>query len=291
MKIKEPIAIVCHDAGSANIIISWIKKVNIFEKNVFMQGPANKLWVREYGKANLVDSLDKILERSVTLISGTGWSSDLEHMARKSAKNNNIYSIAILDHWVNYEERFIRNDEKILPDEIWVVDKYAYFIAKKHFPDTLIVQQENYYLKQQLSEINSCNSKNNKDLLYLLEPLRNRWEGVENAEYHALDFFAKNISIINKNNKISIRLRLHPSETYNKYMNWININKHLNISFDESISLSESIAKSSCVIGCHSYAMIVALEAGKKVYCSIPNDVPEWSLPHNGIIYIRDYVT
>ena len=32
--------------------------------------------------------------------------------------------ISFLDHWVNYQERFTRNNNKYLPDEIWVGEIY-----------------------------------------------------------------------------------------------------------------------------------------------------------------------
>ena len=46
----------------------------------------------------------------------------------------NPLNISVLDHWVNYKERFIRGGELILPDEIWVCDNHALALAKKAFP-------------------------------------------------------------------------------------------------------------------------------------------------------------
>jgi hypothetical protein len=38
-----PLAIVCHDAGAANVIIPWLKSYKN-DKNVCMEGPAKIIW-------------------------------------------------------------------------------------------------------------------------------------------------------------------------------------------------------------------------------------------------------
>ena len=98
-----------------------------------MEGPAKKIWAKTYPKTKFVTSYQNAIKKSNGLISGTGWSSNLEHNARKFALNNKKYSIAILDHWVNYKKRFFRKNQTILPDEIWVFDKYALTRLKIYF--------------------------------------------------------------------------------------------------------------------------------------------------------------
>ena len=43
---------------------------------------------------------------------------------------------AFLDHWVNYQGRFVYKKRMVLPDEIWVVDKYAENLAQRQFKGT-----------------------------------------------------------------------------------------------------------------------------------------------------------
>ena len=139
--------IVCHDAGATNLILHYIERFNKTDLNVYMEGPAKNIWANTYPKTKFVTSYQNAIKKSNGLISGTGWSSNLEHNARKFALNNKKYSIAILDHWVNYEERFFRKNQTILPDEIWVFDKYAFDKAKNIFPKTLIKLKTNLYLR------------------------------------------------------------------------------------------------------------------------------------------------
>ena len=95
------------------------------------------------------------LDGAATLITGTGWASCLEHDARELARERGIRSIAVIDHWTNYADRFIRNGKQVLPDEIWVSDPYAAEIAQAAFPSLRVVQQANAYLAGLVAEVKS----------------------------------------------------------------------------------------------------------------------------------------
>ena len=73
------------------------------------------------------------MKKDNILLTGTSWSSTLEHKARKLASNKKIYSIAVIDHWVNYKKRFQFNNEYVLPNEIWLTDLVSFHIAKDIF--------------------------------------------------------------------------------------------------------------------------------------------------------------
>ena len=83
--LKKPILIACYDAGASNIIIHWLKEINNIEFNFHLDGPALKLFKKQF--PNLVNqTLKKAIQKSNSLISGTGWQSELEHKARLEAK-------------------------------------------------------------------------------------------------------------------------------------------------------------------------------------------------------------
>ena len=61
--------------------------------------------------------------------------------------------ISVLDHWVNYRERFAYESGNFLSHELWVFDNYAYEKAKavlriKNNP------KHNYYSEMVTSKIN-----------------------------------------------------------------------------------------------------------------------------------------
>ena len=121
-KNKQPIAIVANDAGAANLILGWIKKNPSLKFNFCLTGPAEKILSKEISFENN-NNLDEVLSKCNLLISGTSYFSMIEHYAREKAKKLKIYSIAIVDHWVNYSSRFIRKGKTVLPDNIWVFDR------------------------------------------------------------------------------------------------------------------------------------------------------------------------
>lgn len=290
MRFNLPIktAIVCHDAGAANLIIATLLKTGRKNWRAYMQGPAKKIWKSVFPETVLYDSIDQAIKESELLISGTGWASDVEHESRRNAKKNGIKSVAVLDHWVNYLERFIRNNEQILPDEIWVADKYALDLALAIFPNTQILQITNYYLEKQLKDIALLGKPSKPELLYILEPIRSNWGKDTSGEFQALEYFFSKFPTLGIPEETLICLRPHPSDYEGKYNHWLKLNSNLNIKLDYSINIAESLGRASWVAGCESFALVIALMAGRKVYCSLPPWAPPFKLPHSGFIKLRE---
>jgi len=293
-KLGVPIAIVAHDAGSANHISAWF--ANSMTTTVYgsFGGPAKDIFGRQCPWITSAH-FNELVPQCRTLISGTGWSSAFEHEARKLAKQLGFHSIAVIDHWTNYRARFVRDGEEILPDEIWVTDEYAKGLAELEFPKIQVVQLENSYLESLVGEVRehdhskiaSCEG----NILYVLEPIRQAWLGSGlSGEFQALEFFIANLDALRLDGIPSIRLRPHPSDTAGKYDQWIESQKGLKISLDVSSSLAESIAWADVVVGCHTYAMVVALAAGRRVISSIPPWAPPCVLPQAGILKLADLV-
>jgi hypothetical protein len=296
--LEFPLAIAAHDAGAANHIIAWLKDLpndQVNQIDACVAGPALSLWLKAFPDSKISTIPDSLSDAKL-LISGTGWQSSLEHEARKLARNLGIKSVAVIDHWTNYRDRFIRDREKVLPDEIWVTDAYAKKLAENHFPRLPIVQLPNLYLESIVAEVHLQEASVIKSaatrLLYVLEPIRQVWgTGDQLGEFQALDFFIKNINLLVVGEHLLIKLRPHPSDSIGKYSQWIESQKNLDISLDNSLTLAESIAWSDIVVGCQTYAMVVALAAGRRVICSIPPSVATCVLPQTEIIKLADLIT
>ena len=91
-----------------------------------------KACTQKIGKTKNI-SLESAIADSDWLLSGTSYSSNLEIRAIELARANKKKSVAFLDHWCNYTDRFKREGKMFLPDEIWVGDEEAYKIANKEF--------------------------------------------------------------------------------------------------------------------------------------------------------------
>jgi hypothetical protein len=254
-----------------------------------MQGPAEKLWRQRFLDLPLADSVEEALHETDLLLSGTGWASDLEFTARVRAHQQGVHSVAVLDHWVNYAQRFKRDGRTLLPDQIWVCDQDALRIAQNSFPGLPLQFIPNFYLQEQASVLPVADELPDQ-LLYVLEPMRSDWSQGILGEFQALDFFAMHLELIQAPAGMPIRLRPHPTDPLGKYDDWIARHAHLNVALDDSADLHAALASANRVAGCESFAMVVALAAGRQVYCTLPPHAPPCRLPHEGLIHLKDLI-
>jgi hypothetical protein len=282
------IAVICHDAGAANSIFAWIQEVS-HENNfqMYLSGPALEIWGDRRPSISLCQSVEEAITDVDFVLTGTGWTSDVEFEALRLSKARQIKTVAVLDHWVNYEVRFTRKGSQILPDEIWASDDKAFDLASKTFPNTKIVQVVNYYLRDQVQQINAHPKVNEAQLLYLTEPIRSTWGKSEQGEFQALRYFLNNKERLAIPNHVRIVLKVHPSEEYNKYDEIVREYNKIDITVT-SLSLSSELSRSVWVVGCNTFAMYIALSAGKSVFSSLPPWAPKLLLPFDEIVEIRN---
>ena len=284
---QAPIATVAHDAGGANQIIAFFKAHGgVTNVRACMAGPARQLWLNAFPKNNLFGSVKDVLAGSCLLLAGTGWASDFEHKALIDARRVGVPSASLLDHWVNYGQRFIRDGQTVLPDELWVVDEYAFSIAQQIFPRHSIKRIADYYLAASVQQV-SDPVPSRPNLLYILEPVRSNWGRAELGEFQALDYFIQKLPRLSLPEGTRIRLRPHPAEDDNKYQSWVDQHADVGVSIDASSTLVDALSVSQWVAGCESYALVVALAAGRTVYSTLPPWAPECRLPHSGVIQIK----
>lgn len=175
-------------------------------------------------------------------------------------KKKKIKSISIIDHWVNYKERFYRNNQKILPDEIWVTDKIALNLAKKIF-SIKVTLKKNYYLMDFIKSFNDLakkKDKTNKIILYLTTNTNNKKRDLAKLNY----FFKKTKFYIDK--KIQVVVKIHPSENISKYNSLIK--KFKFVKFVKNYDLIKLLIKCKYVIGYNSMAMYLASKVKKRIF-------------------------
>lgn len=302
--IETPLAAVAHDAGAANLLFHFLrdlaeeKKLATDGLRLCVGGPAAEIAARLFpGHRPL--RLAEALDGARTLLSGTGWGSGVEHCARQAARKQGIFSIAVIDHWVNYAQRFAVDGVNVLPDEAWVFDEYALALAQECFPALRVTRQANAYLAEQLRQIGRFGAPagkgNGVDVLYLLEPVRQRWDGpgapcqpAEPAEWQALDYFMEKLPMLTQGKTARIRLRPHPSEAAGKYDAWLSRQTGASVAIDPCASLAESLARAHWVVGVETYALTVAVAAGRRAASSLPPWAPALRLPQAEIIQMRN---
>jgi hypothetical protein len=294
MNIKNIVGIICHDAGGAEIISSYVVEKNI-NAIYSLSGPAINIFNRKVGEFENHD-LEFVIKKSSWIICGTSWQSDVEWRAIQIANKLQKKVVSFLDHWVNYPERFTRNDKMVFPDEYWVGDVYAQQIAENYFEKRKVKFVDNSYFKEirvNISNTSAVISANS--ILYVCEPIRehaylqhkdeNYWGYTEED---ALKYFlSKTEHALFKGKNIVIRP--HPSEDCTKYL-WIYGYYDGKIEINNDSTLLHQILSSDIVVGCESMAMVIALMAKKQVISSIPKGGRVCSLPYKEIEKMRDYI-
>lgn len=286
-ELAGPLAIVCHDAGAANLILAWLAAEPRRDVVPVMEGPAAQLWREQFPDVPIEVSLEQAIKKARALLTGSGWASEIEHRARARARDAKIESVAVVDHWVNYSERFQRGGEVVLPDAIWVADAWAKARAETAFPALPIFQRPNLYLEGEVARISPLAPEAPDQILYLLEPTRSCWGGREPGEFQALDYLLDNLGALGLSSATPVRLRLHPAEARGKYSNWLERHRGYDLAIDGHGSLAEAVGASSWVAGLNTAALAVALAAGRRTVCALPPWAPPCVLPHDGLIHLK----
>lgn len=284
---SAPFGVICNDSGGANQIIALLQYMGQVPAFVHMDGPAKNLWKQSFPGFTETCSDFSWLKHVSSVITGTSWASHLEHEARVQAQLLGIHSIAVLDHWANYQERFISNGKEVLPDEIWVTDYYARNIARRLFLDTPIVLQPDCYGEREAALVTPLTEATPQVLLYLMEPIRTDWGRGEPGEFQALRFFLERLPFLGLPPNTEIHLRPHPSDAPGKYDAFLNNCEHFPM-YRSVGSLSDGLSQCRWVAGCQTYAMTVALRVGRKVFGTLPPWASSCVLPHKGIIHLRE---
>ncbi len=282
------IGVVSHDPGGAEVISSYVRQ-NGLTCGYALGGAANRIFSGKLGAIEQT-SLENLVSSCEWLLCGTSFSSDLEWRAIGLARDAGKLSVAVLDHWINYRQRFQRHGVWHFPDEIWVGDTLAESLARKELPDTKVVLVPNPYfedIRQQLAALDPLIADNGGGVraLYVSEPVREGGKIQYNdalywgySEEDALRYFLSNVGCLG-NPIDQIAVRPHPRECAEKYL-WAEDEFDLPIVTQSGRTLLEQIVESNVVAGCATMAMVVGLMANKRVVSCIPPGGRTIPLPH-----------
>jgi hypothetical protein len=298
-KIRDICLIVAYDAGGAEILSSYVRQNNQRDYLFVLDGPAIKVFEKKIGLVIISDLQEALLKANWCLCS-TSWQSDIEWRAIKQAQTLGVRIIAFIDHWINYSERFVRDNIWHLPDEIWVGDEYARQVAQKIFCNMPVSLVYNPYLKDIKQELTYLKSKepdkcNIGNILFVSENISGHallqygdksYFGY--TELDAFDFLLKHLDCLELTNK-SIVIRPHPSDEKDKYDDFLRQYPH-DIQVSEESSLLIDILKAEIVVGCQSMALVVAFLAEKRCFSCIPINM-SCHLPYEEIVDLKSCIT
>jgi len=285
------IALFAHDAGGAEILLELLKaSLHVGDFCIFalVDSPcytlikAKKLehfWCEITPEKSDIEA--KLTSFSPTIVLyGTGWQNHLEYHFLDYAKAHKLLSIAFLDHWTNYRERFgypEKSWENNLPSFIVAHDQTSFDKAKLELPNVIAIK--NYALHVQLKEAQNilATLPETDTLLFLSEPTA-KVATRSFADAYSWGFTEKEVfeDILLNQEKFgckNILIRLHPSDTPKCYQT---IDPNANFSH---ASLLEDIARAKVVIGIDTIALYTAYLLGKYVLSYIPSTKRECCVP------------
>ena len=286
------IALFAHDAGGAEILLELLKaSLNVGEFRIFslVDSPCYTLiktkklehfWSEITFDKNDIEAKLTQFQPSIILY-GTGWQNHLEYHFLDYAKTHNLPSMAFLDHWTNYRERFgypEKNWENNLPSFIVAHDQTSYDKATAFgLPNVIAIK--NYALLSQLKEAQNVLSKiqEKNTLLFLSEPTAKvatrAFGDAYGWGFTEKEVFEDILACKTLLGCEDILIRLHPSDTPQTYQA---IDSTVRFS---TASLLEDIACAKIIIGIDTVALYTAYLLGKKVISYIPSTKRECSVP------------
>jgi predicted acetyltransferase len=256
------IGVAANDAGGAEHI-SWLLR-NIPQRVLaYIDGPALRIFENSEIEFERVNRLSEIMECDL-VITGSGWMSQLEGNAIKEAKLKGIPCITVLDHWVNYLERF-GEGESSLPQILAVTNSIALQMAQEKFPNNVVWLLPDFQIESYQETIKHVDKAPNSALI-LLEPTStsDSMFAINNKVIENLIESA--ISVKRTRGLGRVVIRLHPSQ-----MGDPAITDKLNdfpgeFEISTRTSLVEDLEESEVVLGLSSYALYISAMCGIDTY-------------------------
>ena len=268
---SKKIVFVISDPGSANVILSIVKKFKLKKINFFFTNFNTKKYFINYKNKFLeIHSLKDLIKKNYfnLAVIGTGYPPKYIHLANYF-KTYKILTVAILDHWLNFLRRFKKNKSLFKPDVILMTHKINYRLDN-FFKNIKIFNIKNYYLEQQIREVKKI-KKVKYDCCYVSDPA----SYIINAKIRKkliADSMASFIAFIKKRKIKKVLIRPHLKDNLYRFKNMIKRiakNKkynHDSLVISKSKNISKDIGSSDSIFGMQSFGLFIALKVKKKVY-------------------------
>ncbi|MDO8558218.1 MAG: hypothetical protein Q7S09_03465 [bacterium] len=307
LKFKKEIIIATNDAGGAEVLAAYVlANQKHFDFICYTSGPAVKImerngivWSKAPEKRRLIAGILRKHRNAKLVLTGTGWMTSIEVDFLVEAKRLGLRTAALIDHFVNYRERFgfpKKDWRENIPDQIWVTDRTAFKMAEKLFPSIRIKQIPNYYLLDIVREYDKLKRKKSegRSILFLSEPVgrATNTSGVKSA-HHVSEFRALRdiLSIVGALKRpVPVIIRFHPSEKKGKYDDIIEkYSNTIKITKSANRKIINDIAKAKLVIGMTSMSLIASLACNKKTISYVATDNKGGIVPAKNLINVKTY--
>jgi hypothetical protein len=294
-------AVISHDAGASELLCAFIREhQSAAQWHIFAAIPSPMATICERNALPLIpigDAAEQLETlRPDALLFGTGWQERVERPYVRYCKTHHIPTVAFLDHWSNYRERFGYPEaewEMNLGDFTALSDEKAFGLAVElGLPHPVALS--NYYLLHFLDAAQKRSVSPNENLLFLSEPtdaVAKRTYGDPNywgfTQYTALEDILKNFERFGCR---GLTVRLHPSETSSGYKALLKKYPHIRVQINDAktFALTDQLLAAKLIIGFDTMALYSAALLGKAVVSYLPSVKREFLLPLPSDRQLRD---
>lgn len=290
--VRVTIAVVSHDAGSSELLCALITHHrNDVHWHIFAHPHSPMAIICERNSLPFTPIDDAALQlqtlRPDALLFGTGWQEKYERPYVTYCKEYNIPTVAFLDHWSNYRERFgypEQNWKQNCGDFTAVSDQKALNLATQlHLPHP--IELPNLYLQKLIRDAKTKTITVTDNLLFLSEPTdavakqtyedENYWGF---TQYTALEDILKHFQRFGCS---GLTIRLHPSETSSGFKKIIKKYPHVRVQINDArtFELTDQLLRAKIIVGFDTMALYTAALLGKTVLSYLPSSNRAFLLP------------
>jgi RimJ/RimL family protein N-acetyltransferase len=269
----KSIGVAAYDAGGAEQL-TWILRNLPQKATVYVNGPAKMIFQNSGVSFEVVQHLNGILDCEL-ILTGSGWMSSLEVSAIKAAKLRSIPCITVLDHWVNYRERF-DSGENIQPEILATTNRVAYNLASKIFPNKFVLQLPDFQIG---SYSHAIKTRVNESIyaLVLLEPVSSIDSKFAVTRNEILKLMMSAIAAKQNYGLRSVLVRPHPSQMGGQTHIDALIQFSGEFEVSKSATLLEDLQISRLVFGLSSYALYISTMCGIETYSCFAGTEGHWT--------------
>ena len=289
------IAAFCNDAAPSNNLLSIVKKYETeftWYFFAYKNSPAFRIFqdaglhVRELHEKSNIEDLLKNISTDIVIV-GTSWQNRTHLEFIKKARELHTPSIALLEHWVNYRERFGYPQEgwqENIADFVTLNDEVGYAIAQElGFCNAIKLRFE--ALLGDMQRYQTCKNEEENRVLFISEPTKKvafTTFGDENFwgfnEFEVCEEICKNMD---KFSTSCLTIRLHPSDEIQKYDYLLQKYPNLSIEIENpyEIPLINSLCKNRVIVGIDGFVLFEAMVLGKLSISLIPSSKRECVVP------------
>lgn len=260
MATATKVTAAAHDPGAANAVAASVLRLRLegVEVEAYAKGPAVQVFKRfAISPVGVASNEWNILEQTDcnVLLTGTSWAGSFECELFRWAKTKGIPSVAVLDYWSNYRQRFLHQEQLVLPDRVTALDEASVSdMLSAGLPATqIVVTGQPYFSWLIANRLNlSIAPGPVKKLLFVSQPGQN--------EVAALRLLLQALDVMPPLERFTIRF--HPRQQTCAQSLKILEESGLPFSVDEENDPLSSVSRHDCVIGITTVLLVEAALIG-----------------------------